>query len=456
MGFKLEGEVIIDGRKGTIALKEVQREANRTSESFKRAGGNTERLGKSLLSLGLHAGRAGTSLGALSRLGAGGLFGAAVLGSINKFGETVKQASTDYYQSQKALSDAFEMSFKSTSVEQAQQGLEKTEDTIESLRGKITQLGTLGGFLKGLEKFTGINLGVGDSEKALKDAQNKLIIQEGIVAARIKERDVLKATEGAIKSLGRQSEINKIDLKIATLKGNALDENVLLAEEELRTLETTTRALLNQYNILNSITDAKKNQEAIDTTLDMLAANRVKAAQAEYNLLKAKKDQEAKNSKQAQEAGGGLLGASRAGQQALDTARKVRAREVSKEDFKTQEQVFGTMRDEENKKRKEQNLPPLTIQDIRNRVATQQAAGEAPTLAEQFQGRASGIDPAQLARETADANFQKNMFSYQAPSMSGTVGKLGEEKSPFPPEALNALKEIADLLKTKLPAAVAQ
>ena len=155
MAFKLEGEVVIDGRKGTTALKDLQREANKTSDTFKRAGGNTERLGKSLLSLGLNAGRAGTSLGSLARLGTGGLFGAAVLGSINKFGQTVKQASTDYYDSQKALSSAFEMSFKSTSVEQAQAGLEKTEDTIESLRGKITQLGAFGGILKGIEKFTG-------------------------------------------------------------------------------------------------------------------------------------------------------------------------------------------------------------------------------------------------------------------------------------------------------------
>ena len=136
MSFILQGEVVIDGRKGTTALKDIQREANRTSDTFRRAGGSTERLGKSLLSLGLNAGRAGTALGSLTRLGAGGLFGAAVLGSINKFGETVKQASTDYYDSQKALAGAFETSFRSTSVEQAQAGLEKTEDTIESLRGR--------------------------------------------------------------------------------------------------------------------------------------------------------------------------------------------------------------------------------------------------------------------------------------------------------------------------------
>jgi len=455
MGFKLEGEVIIDGRKGTIALKEVQREANRTSETFKRAGGNTERLGKSLLSLGLNAGRAGTSLGALSRLGAGGLFGAAVLGSINKFGETVKQASTDYYQSQKALSDAFEMSFKSTSVEQAQAGLEKTEDTIESLRGKITQLGAFGGILKGFEKFTGINLGAVDTEKALESARANLSAQEQLVQARKNEEKIIKSSNQNLRSASAEKEYRRIARAFDEIN-NGGDVAVDNAREELNYSKLQAMNYQWQIEQIFKLNGALQDAKKIDELRVKLGEANLETRRAELNLAKSIKSEDAKRSKQAQEAGGGLLGASRAGQQALDTARKVRAREVSKEDFKTQEQVFGTMRDEENKKRKEQNLPPLTIQDIRNRVATQQAAGEAPTLAEQFQGRASGIDPAQLARETADANFQKNMFSYQAPSMSGTVGKLGEEKSPFPPEALNALKEIADLLKTKLPAAVAQ
>jgi len=380
MGFKLEGEVVIDARKGTVALREVQREANKTSDTFKRAGGSTERLGKSLLSLGLNAGRAGTSLGALSRLGAGGLFGAAVLGSINKFGETVKQASTDYYTSQKALSDAFATSFSSTSVEQAQAGLEKTEDTIESLRGKITQLGAFAGVLEGIEKFTGLNLGVGDTRKALKDAQDNLETIEEIVAARIKERDILKGTESSIKSLERISALNKIDVKLAALKGDAMTENGDLALEELRTLDTTTKALQNQLAELEAITGAKKNQEAIDRTLDILADNKVKKAQLELNLAKARKEQETKNSKIAQEAGGGLLGASRAGQQTLETARKVRARSNKTEDFKTQEKVFEDMKIAENKQRKAQGLPPLNRQDMMNRVAAQQAAAEAPSL----------------------------------------------------------------------------
>ena len=298
------------------------------------------------------------------------------------------------------------------------------------MRNKITLFGKLGGVVKGLEKFTGIDFGFSETEKALKDAENNLIIQEKVVKARIKERDVLKGKENSIKALEKISAINKTDFKLASLKGNALDENVLLAEEELRTLDTTTIALQNQLKELDSITGAKKNQEAIDRTLDMLADNRVKKAQLEYNLLKAQKDQETKSFKQAQQAGGGLLGASRAGQQTLETARKARARSNKQEDFKTQEKVFEDMKNAENVQRKAQGLPPLTKQDVMNRVATQQAAGEAPSLAEKLISGQTGKPAEQIAAEKAG-------------------GKGGADLQ------TQLLKAIEELTK-KLPAAVAQ
>jgi hypothetical protein len=424
MSFTLVGEIDIDGRKGTIALKNIQREAIRTSETFKRAGGNTERLGKSLLSLGLNAGRAGTSLGSLARLGAGGLFGAAVLGSINKFGETVKQASTDYYQSQKALSDAFEMSFKSTSVEQAQAGLEKTEDTIESLRGKITQLGAFGGILKGIEKFTGINLGVGDTEKALKDARANLTILESTVGARKMESDAAKVLAGELEALELANKMNAIDIKNQALKGDILDENASIAFNELQTIDLQISAQKELLKTLESITGVKKNQEAIDKSLAYLADARVRKAQAEYNLAKANNDANAKRSKQAQEAGGGLLGASRAGQQALDTARKVRAREVNKEDFRTQDQVFEKMKKEENVKRKAQGLPPVTSQNMRERVAAQQAAGEMPLLSEKLGAMQGGTPASQIAAEKAKGGGGANMQDQLLKAIEALTKKL--------------------------------
>lgn len=416
MAFKLEGEVVIDGRKGTTALKDLQREANKTSDTFRRAGGNTERLGKSLLSLGLNAGSAGKSLGSLARLGTGGLFGAAVLGSINKFGETVKQASTDYYQSQKALSDAFEMSFKSTSVEQAQAGLEKTEDTIESLRGKITQLGAFGGILKGIEKFTGINLGVGDTEKALKDARDNLKVQEQLVKTRQFEKAVAKEAETKGGDEAKRVTLSKILMELEFVRNGEKVDLIKNAKEELKLAEYLL--YLNGYQIQELY--KKKNLGVDIKKLDELGRNEqiksLEVAKARLSLAKAIKSERATESKQAQEAGGGLLGASRAGQQALDVARKVRAREVKKEDFRTQDQVFESMKKEENAKRKARGLgePMVTAQQMREQVASQQAAGEMPLLSEKLGAMQGGTPASQIAAEKAKggggADMQKQLL----------------------------------------------
>ena len=423
MSFKLVGEVVIDGRKGTTALKDLQREANKTSDTFRRAGGNTERLGKSLLSLGLNAGRAGTSLGALSRLGAGGLFGAAVLGSINKFGETVKQASTDYYQSQKALSDAFEMSFKSTSVEQAQAGLEKTEDTIESLRGKITQLGAFGGILKGIESFTGINLGVGDTEKALESARANLAIQEQLVEARKNEANIIKSSSENLRNANAEKELRKIARAYDEIE-NAGSGAVENAVDQLNYSKLQVMNYQWQIEQIFKLNGALQDAKKIDELRVKLGEANLQRAKEELNVIRVQREQRAITAKRAQEAGGGLLGASRAGQQALDTARKVRAREVNKEDFRTQDQVFENMKTEENIRRKAEGLPPVTAQNMREQVASQQAAGEMPLLSEKLGAMQGGKSVGQRAAENARGGGGEDTQNKLLEAIKALTGKL--------------------------------
>jgi len=449
MAFKLEGEVVIDGRKGTTALKDLQREANKTSDTFRRAGGNTERLGKSLLSLGLNAGRAGTSLGALSRLGAGGLFGAAVLGSINKFGETVKQASTDYYQSQKALSDAFEMSFKSTSVEQAQAGLEKTEDTIESLRGKITQLGSFGGILKGIEKFTGINLGVGDTEKALKDARDNLKVQEQLVKTRQFEKEVAKEAESKGSAETKRVASSKILTELESIRNGEKVDLIKNAKEELKLAEYLL--YLNGYQIQELY--KKKNLGVDIKKLDELTRDGqlkdLEVAKARLSLEKTIKAEKANQFKQAQQAGGGVLAATPAGRQAMDIATKRRDRELKKENARTADQLLGTEVDSGGLLGKSR----VGQQRDREKIAAQQAAANAPSLAEQIQGRQLGIDPAQLAAQNAAKKFEEERKPLFGESKANDNMKTAPQKQEFPFASL--LKAIEELTK-KLPSAVAQ
>jgi hypothetical protein len=401
MAFVLKGEVQIDGSKATSGLRGVQQQATKTANTFKQSDVSAQKLGKTLVGLGLNANKAGTSLGMLARLGTGGIFGYAVIGSMNKFGDAVKQASTDYYSAQKDLADAFETSFKSTSVEQARAGVEKTQDTIESLRGKITQLGATGGILKALEKFTGINLGVGDTERALAQAQNQLLVQEEIVKLKQQELKFTEGVQSETRAIVLQSKINQENLKAEAEIYGLQDAGVKLAKEEL----AQANALYNENSrILNQLIETNREESNKEAIKD----RQIKKAELELNILKSNltiQKEEArlqeKQSKQAQQAGGGLLGASAGGRQALDVARKQRERQVKGEDFKTQERVFGSMRDEENKRRAAQGLPPVTAQDMRVKVAQQQAAGEMPSLANKLQAGGGGGSAEQLAREGA-------------------------------------------------------
>jgi len=424
----LKGEIEIDGRKATAGLRGVQKEATKTASTFKQSNQSAERLGKSLLSLGLNAGSAGKSLGALSRLGAGGILGAAALGSINKFGEAVKQASSDYYSSQKDLASAFETSFKATSVEQARAGVEKTEDSIEALRGKITQLGAMAGVLKTIEKFSGISLGVGDTERALAQAQTQLVSQEAIVKQKQEELRITEAIEESSRQLVNQSKINQERLKFEGEIAGRQDAGVKMAKEAVQ----QANALYDENSqILNLLIQTNREEN----NKDQIKARQLKKAELELNILKGGNNlvrQEAqlkeKQSKLSQQAGGGVLGASRAGGQALDLARKQRERQLKTENFKTAEKIAPTQRD-------------------REKLAAQQAAGERPSLGEQIRGGLSGVDPSQLAREAAASKFEKDRAFGKA-GMTGTSGKLGEEKSSLSEETLTALKALVDLMKS--------
>jgi len=422
----LKGEIEIDGRKATAGLRGVQKEATKTASTFKQSNQSAERLGKSLLTLGLNAGSAGKSLGALSRLGVGGILGAAALGSINKFGEAVKQASSDYYSSQKDLASAFETSFKATSVEQARAGVEKTEASIEALRGKITQLGAMAGVLKTIEKFSGISLGVGDTERALAQAQTQLVFQEEIVKQKQEELRITESIEASSRQLVNQSKINQENLKIAGELAGEQDASVKIAKEAVK----QANALYDENSqILNLLIETNREEN----NKDQIKARQLKKAELEFNILKGNNNlllQEAqlkeKQAKLSQQAGGGTLGASRAGQQALDVARKQREQQLKTENFKVAQKIAPTQRD-------------------REKLAAQQAAGERPSLGEQIRGGLSGVDPSQLAREAAASKFEKDRVFTRGTTPSS---KPGEEQSSLSAETLTALKALVDLMKS--------
>jgi uncharacterized protein YkwD len=199
------------------------------------------------------------------------------------------------------------------------------------------------------------------------------------------------------------------------------DLGVKLAKQEIQ----QANALYNENSaILNLLIETNREE----SNKEAIKERQIKKAELEFNILKGNvnlQKEEAKlqdkQSKQAQQAGAGLLGASTAGQQALGTARKQRSRQLKSEDFKTQEQVFTKMRDEENKIRSKQGLPPVTRQDMMNRVAQQQAAGEMPSLANKLTAGATGANPEQLAREGAGGKDSTEALIQAVQSLVGVM-----------------------------------
>jgi hypothetical protein len=144
------------------------------------------------------------------------------------------------------------------------------------------------------------------------------------------------------------------------------------------------------------------------------------------NAYRAREEQK-KAQQTATDLSGGVLGASGAGRQALDVARKRREQQLKTENFKTAERIAPTQRD-------------------REKLAAQQVAGEMPSLAERIQGGITGVDPSQLAREAAASKFEKD----RAFTKGGATpsGKLGEEQSTLGNETLQAIKKLVELMQT--------
>jgi hypothetical protein len=144
------------------------------------------------------------------------------------------------------------------------------------------------------------------------------------------------------------------------------------------------------------------------------------------NAYRAREEQK-KAQQTATDVSGGVLGASGAGRQALDVARKRREQQLKTENFKTAERIAPTQRD-------------------REKMAAQQVAGEMPSLAERIQGGISGVDPSQLAREAAASKFERERAFPKGGATAS--GKLGEEQSTLGNETLQAIKTLVDLMKS--------
>ena len=381
---------------------------------------------------------------------------------INRMGEMLKDTASV---SQKSFSD-IEKAGGALNLSEAISQVASIEANILSLNGQLDELkrNPFQGFIAGATGATRELEGLLETNTRLRD----LKLAEGIISQNASEeatagldaegkalQDVndeyekrqkliqtftnpqasagAKEASGEIMARKRNAILDKIakeraesDIKFRKMVFDAEDKMQKSSDARRRKSEQeiTERRISNLNSILRqelynideaSTLEDKKDRVKFDRMVRDLYRGRQQSKQAEQT---------------ATEGRGGLLGASRSGQQALDTARKVRARENKTADFKTQEKVFGGMQEEENKKRAAQGLPPISRMGIMEREAAKQAAGEAPSLSEKLLAGQTGQNPAQIAAEQAKGG-----------------GGADSQK-----QLLDAIKKLSE----KIPAAIAQ
>ena len=420
MAFVLRGEIEIDGRKGTAVLRGVQREATATARSFDRAGKSTAGLVASFLKANSAASVFGTSLRALGRFGGAGILGAGAATALNRFGEAVKKNATDYFQAQKSLADAFETSFKSKNVEEAQAGLARTGEIADELRGKLTQLGALGNILGGFEKLTGLKVfGVEDTKKALEQARQQVEEQEKIVEARKKEKEQIDAIEKTTRQQINQRKVTAETLKLIDGIRKTRKTGVQQLELEVETALSLRNENERILEVLEKTNQGERNKEEIQK-------RRISRAQLELNIVKA---QGALRLGQQQQKGQVLAG-SRAGQQALAVAQKQKERADVKQAFKDEQRAVKERQAQENRVREAQGLPRLNQADIRKRMAAEAVGGEVPKSAEGVganavftQGNLVDIQKRELAGAAARQMARPTDFNQRVEEFKGREAK---------------------------------
>jgi hypothetical protein len=152
----------------------------------------------------------------------------------------------------------------------------------------------------------------------------------------------------------------------------------------------------------------RKEEKAIEDAADQERRYQEELFRAEMDALEYEENfrrkkrlelEEANQSRSAaqQQLSGGLLGSSRAGQQAMGAAEKSRGVQVSRENFQFQNRVFEDMATAESNR----TGLGFTKQDMRKRVAAEEAARANPSMLDKAQAAGLGMDASDYAGQKA-------------------------------------------------------
>jgi len=472
MAFVLKGEIEIDGSKATAGLRGVQKEVSSLSISGQKAGAVFKNFSRSLAEARNASDVASSAAQSLTQVIGKSLMGAVAIGAVkiftdqvNRMGEMLKETATN---AQKSFDD-IEKAGQAMSLSEAIAQTSAIDANITSINNKLTELNRspfqnfiagatgaraeLEALVKTNQRLRDVKLaeglasenandelmsGLDAEEKKLRDIDNEYRKRQKLAQSIADPQASASFKKDAGEMMARQR--NAILDKQAKDRAESqikFDKMVFDAEQKLASQAESREKQTEQERVQRKIDNNNRIYREERYNLDEKIKMESNADDRKFQRLvrdaNRAREQQKRTSETASGTAGGVLGASIAGRQALDLARKQRERQLKTENFKVAEKVAPTQRD-------------------REKLAAQQAAGEMPSLGEQIRGGLTGVDPSQLAREAAASKFEKDrMVGVPGRGMVGGTSpdaKLGQEQSSLSKETLQAIKALVDVMKS--------
>jgi len=449
------------------AVAGTERAVNRLSVSGQKAGAAFKNFSRSLAEARNASDVASSAAESLGQIVGKSLMGAVAIGAVkiftdqvNRMGEMLKETATN---AQKSFDD-IEKAGQAMSLSEAIAQTSAIDANITSINNKLSELNRspfqnfiagatgaraeLEALVKTNQRLRDVKLaeglasenandelmsGLDAEEKKLRDIDNEYRKRQKL-AQSITDPQAsasFKKDAGEIMARQRNAILNK-QAKDRAESQIKFDKMVFDAEQKLADQAEAREKKTEQERVERKIANNNRIYREERYNLDEKIKMESDADDTKFQRLirdaNRAREQQKRTQQTATDVSGGVLGASAAGRQALDVARKQRERQLKTENFKTAERIAPTQRD-------------------REKLAAQQAAGEMPSLAERIRGGISGTDPSQLAREAAATKFEKDRLPYQGRGDTPT-GKLGEEQSSLSNETLQAIKKLVELMQS--------
>ena len=470
------------------AMAQTTRAIKGLSVSGQKAGGVFREFSRTLADAKSGADVAAGAADGLSRIIGRSLAGAVAVGAVKIFTDQIERMAASVKESATAAAKAFndiENAGAAMSLAEAQSQVKGLEANISSLQIKLDELdkspfqnfiAKTTGARKSLEELQSSQQRLRDTELAagmtsqnISEIKLAALDEEGKALEKInqeyRDRDKIasKMTDKSAQAqfqgesgdkfardrnalLDKQAKARaELQIKLANMVADA--EQKLTDQAEAR----ANKSLQERFDRINQQNNRIYKQEIYD--IDEKSKMEADADDTKFKrdlrnayTLRAEQKKTQEDVKKAQGLTGGLLGASRGGQQALGSARKRTERENKQANFKTQEAVFGRMQEEENKARAARGQGPITMQAIKEREAAKQSAREAPSLANQIQGQATGVDASQIASQQAQSRFEKQSMGMT--SDLGPRAKVGVEAQSQTADVMKAITSLVDLMKS--------